>query len=68
MSKVNEPTPLSDEKTWTMSIPDAGRKYYGLGRFASYAAAKAGVIPFVQVGRLMRALPQQIEKKLAGEM
>jgi hypothetical protein len=51
---------------WSMSVPAAGRKYFGLGKFASYQAAAAGDIPFVRIGRLMRALPRQIEKKLAG--
>jgi hypothetical protein len=54
------------EKAWTMSVPDAGKKYYGLGKFASYQAAEEGVIPTVRVGRFLRALPRQIEKKLAG--
>jgi hypothetical protein len=51
---------------WTMSIPAAGRKYFGLGKWASYQAAAEGLIPFIQVGRLKRALPRKIEAKLAG--
>jgi hypothetical protein len=54
------------ETAWTMSIPDAGRKYFGLGKFAAYRAAEDGLIPYVQVGRLKRALPRKIEAKLAG--
>jgi hypothetical protein len=34
----------------TMSIPEAGWEFYGLGEAASYAAAKRGEIPYVQVG------------------
>jgi hypothetical protein len=52
---------------WTMSIPAAGKKYFGLGKFASYQAADEGVIPFIQVGRLKKALPRKIEQKLAGD-
>jgi len=54
------------EPAWTMSIPAAGRKYFGLGKFASYQAAEEGLIPYVKVGRLKKALPRQIEKRLAG--
>ena len=56
-----------EETPWTMSIPAAGRKYYGLSRNGSYDAAKRGEIPTVDVGRLKRALPRVIEKRLAGE-
>jgi hypothetical protein len=42
-------------------------KYYGLGRFASYQAARDGLIPYVKVGRLLKALPHKIEAKLAGD-
>ena len=55
------------ETAWTMSVPAAGKKYFGLGKFASYQAAAAGHIPFVRIGRLMRALPQQIERRLVGD-
>jgi hypothetical protein len=57
---------VGTETAWTMSIPAAGRKYFGLGRWASYQAADEGLIPFIQIGRLKKALPRQIEKKLAG--
>jgi hypothetical protein len=49
-----------------MSIPAAGRKYYNLGINGSYEAAKRGDIPYVQVGRLKRALVRAIEQKLSG--
>lgn len=34
----------------TMSVPEAGKRYFGLGRQASYAAAAKGDIPTVRVG------------------
>jgi len=55
------------EKAWTMSIPAAGKKYYGLGKFASYQAAEDGLIPYIQVGRFKKALPHKIEQQLAGD-
>jgi hypothetical protein len=45
---------MSDHVTeWeakTLPVPEAGRKYFGLGRNASYAAAKRGEIPVIQIG------------------
>ena len=35
----------------TMSVPEAGRIFYGLGRDASYAAADRGDIPSRKIGR-----------------
>jgi hypothetical protein len=54
------------EAPWTMSVPAAGKKYYGLGRNASYEAAKDGVIPTVQVGRLKKAIVRRIEQALGA--
>jgi hypothetical protein len=35
----------------TMEVPDAGWRFYRLGRSGSYAAAKRGDIPTIRVGR-----------------
>ena len=48
----------------TMSVPEAGRIYLGLGRDASYEAAKRGDIPFIQVGRLKRVPIIAMERML----
>jgi hypothetical protein len=42
------------ETDWTMTVPEAGKRYYGLARNASYAAAARGDIPTIRVGRLLR--------------
>jgi hypothetical protein len=42
-------------------------QYYGLGKHASYQAARDGLIPCVKAGRLIRALPRKIEARLAGD-
>ncbi|MEF2074368.1 DNA-binding protein [Consotaella aegiceratis] len=34
----------------TISVPDAGRLFYDLGRNASYEAAKRGDIPTIRIG------------------
>ena len=51
----------------TMSVPDAGKKYFGLSRGASYEAAYRGELPTIVSGKLIRVPVAQLEKKLAGE-
>jgi hypothetical protein len=58
------------EPPLTMSIPEAGRKYFGLSRNGSYAAADRGDIPTIRVGPKLRRVPvRAMERKLdeAGE-
>ena len=38
----------------TLSIPEAGEKYFGLSKNGSYDAAARGEIPFIEIGRLKR--------------
>src|SRR2546430_273193 len=45
---------VTEGEAKTLPVPEAGRKYFGLGRNASYAAAKRGDIPTIQIGRLLR--------------
>jgi len=56
---------MTKDKLLTMSVPEAGRKYFGLGPSASYDAAERGDIPVVRMGRRMRAVVAALEKKLA---
>ena len=51
----------------TLSVPEAGEKYYGIGKNASYRAADRGEIPTIQVGRLRRVPVVRMEKMLTGE-
>ena len=48
----------------TLTVPDAGRIYFGLGRNASYEAAKRGDIPTIRIGRLLRVPVAAMERKL----
>jgi hypothetical protein len=59
--------PTAAEAAWTMSIPEAGKKYLGLGKMAAYQAADAGLIPTIKIGRFKKVLVRQLEKRLAGE-
>jgi excisionase family DNA binding protein len=53
-----------DEKPLTMSVQEAGRKYYGLSRNGSYDAAHRGEIPTIRVGRLLRVPVRALERLL----
>jgi hypothetical protein len=48
----------------TMSVPEAGKKYFDLSRDASYAAAQRGDIPTIRVGRLLRVPVAAMDRKL----
>lgn len=53
----------------TITVPEAGRRYFGLSRGSSYAAAANGQIPTVRIGRLLRVPVIAVERILerAGE-
>jgi len=53
-----------DEPPKTLTVPEAGRRYFDLGRNASYAAARRGDIPTIRIGRLLRVPVVQMERKL----
>ena len=55
---------MPDETPFTMSVLAAGKRYLGLGRNASYAAAKRGDLPIVEIGRLKRVLVRVLETRL----
>jgi hypothetical protein len=52
------------ENVKTMTVPDAGRIYYGLSRNGSYEAAKRGDIPTIKIGRLLRVPVRALEEIL----
>jgi len=61
---LNEPQ-TQPKAIRTMSVPAAGKLYFGLSRNASYEAARRGDIPTIRVGRLLRAVPSVLERRLA---
>jgi hypothetical protein len=50
VAKIKEPA----SPPQTMTVPEAGRKYFGLSRQGSYDAANRGEIPTMRIGRLLR--------------
>jgi hypothetical protein len=56
--------PMSEETPLTVSVPEAGRRYFGLCRNASYDAAARGDIPTIRMGRLLRVPVRALERML----
>jgi excisionase family DNA binding protein len=52
----------------TLTIPEAGKAYFGLSRNGSYAAAHRGEIPVVKIGRLYRVPIRALEAQLDSTM
>jgi hypothetical protein len=55
------------ETPWTMPVPEFGRRYYGLARSASYAAAARGDIPVKRIGGKLLGLPRVAEAELSRD-
>ena len=53
-----------DQEPKTLTVPEAGRRYFDLGKNASYEAARRGDIPTIRIGRLLRVPVVQMERKL----
>lgn len=57
---------MAKDNKLTISIETAGRDYFGLGRASAYAAARAGHIPTIRIGRLYRVPVRALEAMLDG--
>jgi hypothetical protein len=57
---MDETTPL------TLTVPEAGKKYFGLSRNGAYDAAKRGELPTIKIGRKLfvpiRALEAMLDR------
>jgi len=52
------------DQALTISVPEAGRRYFDMSRGASYAAAERGEIPTVRIGRLLRVPVRAMDQML----
>lgn len=59
---------MTTENPLTISVPEAGSRYFGLSRNAAYAAASRGDIPTIRIGRLLRVPVRAMESKLDDTM
>ena len=64
-SHTNQGLLRMDDTPKTMTVPAAGRKYFNLGKNASYAAAARGEIPVIKIGSRLRVPVVALERKLA---
>jgi hypothetical protein len=55
---------MSEESLLTLSVPAAGKKYFGLSRNGAYDAAARGEIPTIKIGRLLRVPIRALEAML----
>lgn len=55
----------------TLSVPEAGWKYFGLSKQGSYDAADRGDIPTIRIGKKLRRVPihamERTVERLLGE-
>lgn len=65
MSKNQDHDPKTHNEEWTVSVPTAGKRFYGLSRAASYDAAARGDLPTIRVGGLLRVPVRWMEEKLS---
>ena len=63
----NPETPSTDaeHERFVLTIPQAGKKFFGVGRSASYEAARRGEIPTVRIGRKLLVPVAAVERMLA---
>jgi hypothetical protein len=57
---------MSEDAQLTISVPEAGKRYFNLSRNAAYAAAERGEIPTIRIGRLLRVPIRALERMLDG--
>jgi hypothetical protein len=55
---------MTEQTPQTLSVPQAGKRYFGLSRNASYAAAQRGQLPTIRIGRLLRVPVRAMERML----
>ena len=58
--------PNDDHRPKTISVPEAGKQYFGLAKNASYEAAARGEIPVIRIGGRLRVPVCQLERMLQG--
>ncbi len=62
--QVTDETNRGQRTPYVMTIPAAGRKYFDVGRSASYEAARRGEIPTIRIGRKLLVPIAAVERLL----
>jgi helix-turn-helix protein len=61
---TSETTMNDSNQPLTLTVPEAGRRYFGLSRQSSYGAAQRGDLPTIRIGRLLRVPVRALERML----
>jgi hypothetical protein len=56
---------METEEPKTLSVPQAGKRYFELGKNASYEAARRGDLPVIRIGGKLRVPIIALERMLA---
>jgi hypothetical protein len=56
---------LAPDEAKTLAVPEAGKRYFELGRNGSYEAARRGDLPVIRIGRRLRVPIVALERMLA---
>jgi hypothetical protein len=64
LPETGKPMPEPAREEHTLSIPEAGKRYFNLSRNGSYAAADRGDIPTIKIGKLRRVPVRVLERRL----
>jgi hypothetical protein len=57
---------MDNQAPKTISVPQAGKQYFGLAKNASYEAAARGDLPVIRIGGRLRVPVCQLERMLEG--
>jgi len=55
---------MTDSVPLTLTVPEAARRYFGLGRKAAYALAAKGELPTIRIGRTLRVPVAALDRML----
>ncbi len=55
---------MPEQQRLTISVPEAGKRYFNLSRNVAYAAAQRGDFPTIRIGRLLRVPVRALERML----
>jgi excisionase family DNA binding protein len=67
MSQQSAQSPADWRQRDALTVEEAGR-ILGIGRWASYAAAKSGELPTIRIGKRLIVPRVGLERLLAGEV
>jgi DNA-binding transcriptional MerR regulator len=55
---------MNDSEKYTISVPEAGKKYFNLSKNGAYKMAARGVLPTIRVGHLLRVPVAAMERMM----